>query len=158
MLENRHCWRYRSYQAQMPKALAEYNSSHRPWVHPSGLSGYCNVPSPWFIVEIVVGTFESQFWQSVRSTPVRLRPEHWLEAFEKEPLIPPQCALRPRDESSGKAIKKFALVAVEWVNLPCLRSYCVTQPALRCALFVNAPKPVVFSNELYRWSPHTQCA
>jgi len=40
MLENRHCWRYRSYQAEMPKALADTIALNRPWVHPSGLSGY----------------------------------------------------------------------------------------------------------------------
>jgi hypothetical protein len=43
-----------------------------------------------------------------------------------------------------KAIKKFALVAAEWVNLPCLCRYCVTQSGLRRALVCECAKPSRF--------------
>jgi hypothetical protein len=55
--------------------------------------------------------------------------------------------LATSNESCDKAIKKFAPVAAEWVNLPGF-SYCVTQPPLPRTLFVNAAEAVIFSNEL----------
>src|SRR5437588_4444954 len=65
-----------------------------------------SVPRLLFSVEIVVGTFESQFWQSVRSSPVSPRDEHWLETFENEPLslqTPPSFAMKTLFGSNGVA-------------------------------------------------------
>src|SRR5258708_28498872 len=45
-----------------------------------------SVPRPLFSVEIVVGTFDSQCWQSTRSAPERPRDEHSLETSENEPF------------------------------------------------------------------------
>jgi hypothetical protein len=57
--------------------------------------------------------------------------------------------LATSEESSGKAIKKFAMVADEWVNLPyvlyLLRG---STRAPSRASFMNAAESVIFSNEL----------
>src|SRR5438309_2474656 len=59
------------------------------------LSGFCtlterlwywSVPSPLFIVDVVVGTFDSQLTQSVLSAPERPRDAQSPEALLNEPL------------------------------------------------------------------------
>src|SRR6476620_12194067 len=58
---------------------------------------YWSVPSPLFIDEIVVGTFESQLLQSIRLFPVSPRPAHWLCTSLNDPFIlqtPPSSPLK----------------------------------------------------------------
>src|SRR5438067_294603 len=72
---------------------------------------YCSVPRPLFIVEIIVGTFESQLVQSVRFAPARgspvegsIRLAHWLETSLKEPFrrqIPPSFAMKTMSGLNG---------------------------------------------------------
>src|SRR6516225_4736063 len=59
-----------------------------------------------FMVEIVVGTFDSQCWQSVRSSPVNPREAHWLETSLNEPFhlhMPPSSALKTMVGLNGVA-------------------------------------------------------
>src|SRR6266513_2083157 len=65
---------------------------------------YCSVPRLLFIVEIVVGTFESQLLQSVRLAPERLRLAHWLCTSLNEPSslqIPPSLAMKTMSGLNG---------------------------------------------------------
>src|SRR5713101_8849516 len=65
---------------------------------------YWRVPSPRFIVVIAFGTFDSQFWQSVRSSPEIPRDEHWLDTLENEPFSlqrPPSLPMKTLFGSNG---------------------------------------------------------
>src|SRR5206468_12147036 len=67
---------------------------------------YCSVPRFLFIVEIVVGTLESQLLQSIRSLPVNPRDAHWLETSVNEPFslqMPPSSALKTMFGLNGVA-------------------------------------------------------
>src|SRR5690349_16340238 len=67
----------------------------------------CSVPSPRFIEEIVVGTFDSQLVQSMRLFPESPRPEHWLETLENVPFSlhsPPSFAMKTMFGSSGVVV------------------------------------------------------
>src|SRR6267142_2535109 len=58
---------------------------------------YWSVPSPPFSDEIAVGTLESQFLQSMRLAPERLRDAHWPETSVNDPLslhMPPSFAMK----------------------------------------------------------------
>src|SRR5438034_8014711 len=77
-------------------SLAVFTLTDRLW--------YCSVSSPPFIVEIVVGTWLSQFVQSVRFAPGRLRDAQSPEPFVNEPFSlhkPPSFAMKTMSGLNG---------------------------------------------------------
>ena len=83
-----------------------------PMMSPSGFCTFSDrlwnwtVPRPLFSDVIVVGTFDNQLEQSIRSLPERPRDEHWLETFENEPFSlhrPPSFAMKTMFGLNGAA-------------------------------------------------------